>query len=396
MRGAPLKRIALVVAGQSPPSAEVDDFTGEGLPFLQGNAEFGYRSPAPKNRCDLAGKRARRGDLLVSVRAPVGALNWADREYGIGRGLAAVRPLPGLDSTFCWWWLHAATADLRAEATGSTYEAVTAEDIGALQVPAWALPEQRAIAYFLDTETARIDALITKKRRMIDLVHEWRWTSFLARVRAAGAPKAPLRRALRFITDGPFGSAFTSNEYTTEGLSVIRLGNIGFAEFRNADMAYLPSERLPEFNRYRVRVGDLLFAGLGDDRNHAGRACVAPDLGEAIVKGKCFCGRLDLARAVPDYVAMFFSSPAGAEQVALEARGSTRSMINLEIIKSIALPMPRVSVQQSIVERTRREWQTVERLRDDLATQIALLQEHRQALLTAAVTGELAVPGVAA
>lgn len=255
---------------------------------------------------------------------------------------------------------------------------------------------QRVIADFLDTETTRIDALITKKRRMIDLGEERRWVAFLARVEGSDAPMVPFRRGLRFITDGPFGSAFTSDEYTADGIAVIRLGNIGFAKFRGDELAHLRADRMSEFHRYRVREGDVLFAGLGDERNHAGRACVAPDLGPAIVKGKCFCARVEPERADPEFVSLYFSSPAGAELLAVEARGSTRSMINLEIVKSVALPLPSLEAQRTIAARTRQEWGDLDALQQRLTAQIELLQEHRQALITAAVTGDLEVPGVAA
>ena len=101
-----LKYAAEILAGQSPPSERVEPL-GSDLPFLQGNAEFGQRSPTARFQCRTAPKRCRPGDILISVRAPVGAMNWADRAYGIGRGLMAVRPLPGTDVRFLWWLIDA-------------------------------------------------------------------------------------------------------------------------------------------------------------------------------------------------------------------------------------------------------------------------------------------------
>src|SRR5690554_6923542 len=79
-----LRFIASLDAGQSPPSDEVLDGV-DGLPFLQGNADFGVISPLPRYSCQTAPKQALSGDILFSVRAPVGAMNVADRSYGIGR-----------------------------------------------------------------------------------------------------------------------------------------------------------------------------------------------------------------------------------------------------------------------------------------------------------------------
>src|ERR1700676_900166 len=99
-----LKDVARIDAGQSPPSSDVRDIS-HGLPFLQGNAEFGNRHPFPRYECASPPKQAQIGDILLSVRAPVGALNVTDRPYGIGRGLASIRAR-GSDSQFVWWWFH--------------------------------------------------------------------------------------------------------------------------------------------------------------------------------------------------------------------------------------------------------------------------------------------------
>jgi len=81
--------IADVIAGQSPPSETYND-KQQGMPFLQGNADFSYHFPTPILWCSAPAKTARKGDTLISVRAPVGEVNRADQEYAIGRGLAAI------------------------------------------------------------------------------------------------------------------------------------------------------------------------------------------------------------------------------------------------------------------------------------------------------------------
>ena len=161
-RLARLKYIARVTMGQSPPSRDYNT-QGHGLPFLQGNAEFGAEHPTPRLYCPTATRQAAPGDLLLSVRAPVGALNIADQRYGIGRGLCAIRPHPDvLDRRYAWYMLQAAGAALRAVATGSTFEAVSVEQVRGLHCPLPPLEEQHAIAARLDDQVARLDRLITR------------------------------------------------------------------------------------------------------------------------------------------------------------------------------------------------------------------------------------------
>ena len=169
-----LKYLARTNMGQSP-SSEDYNIDGDGIPFLQGNADFGEEHPAPRIYCTAAKKTALPGDILISVRAPVGALNVADQEYGIGRGLCAISPYKALlASRYTRYMLEVVRTELDTVATGSTYDAVAVDEVGDAWCLCPSLEEQRAIAAFLDRETTRLDALIAKKQRLIELLQEKR------------------------------------------------------------------------------------------------------------------------------------------------------------------------------------------------------------------------------
>ncbi len=84
-----LKFASTVNMGQSPSSEECNK-DSQGIPFLQGNAEFGAISPQPVQYCLNPPKVSAKNSILLSVRAPVGAINLADQDYGIGRGLCGI------------------------------------------------------------------------------------------------------------------------------------------------------------------------------------------------------------------------------------------------------------------------------------------------------------------
>ena len=168
-----LKHAATIIAGQSPPSEIVSEYL-DAFPFLQGNAEFGYLHPTPLLACETPPKRAKVGDLLLSVRAPVGALNIADREYGIGRGLCAVRTQLGLDRLFTYYALGVSTPELLRLSTGSTYDAVTVGIVGGLSIPLPPLAEQRAIVRYLDHVDQRVQRYVSARERLIALLEEER------------------------------------------------------------------------------------------------------------------------------------------------------------------------------------------------------------------------------
>ena len=95
-----MKRVSFIevcdlTMGQSPRSDSYNN-EGRGLPFYQGNADFGKKTPVARVWCDAPKKRAYAGDILLSVRAPIGAINVTTEECCIGRGLAALKPHGGM------------------------------------------------------------------------------------------------------------------------------------------------------------------------------------------------------------------------------------------------------------------------------------------------------------
>ncbi len=169
-----LKYVANLNMGQSPPSEEYNS-DQVGTPFLQGNAEFGLHHPTPKIYCPTARKYADPGDILLSVRAPVGAINIANQEYGIGRGLCAIRPRTNqLEQRYAKYLLEVVRAELHTVATGSTYDAVTVDEVSNLTCVVPPVSEQAQIANFLDSKTEQIDELIATEQRKIELLKEYR------------------------------------------------------------------------------------------------------------------------------------------------------------------------------------------------------------------------------
>ncbi len=337
------------------------------------------------------------GEVLFGKLRPYLAKTWlADRPVFASTELLCLRPRAQVDGRWLAYLVASGPVVEWAVATsdGTKMPRTSWEKLAEYRIEIPPLTRQRAIADYLDRETARIDALIEKKRQMIELVEMRFWTALVDAILQLDAPLTPIRRVLTFLTDGPFGSAFTSQDYSEGGAAVVRLGNLGFAEYKPFEQAFIPQSLYWSFQRHRVLPGDLLIAGLGDPSNHPGRACVAPDLGPAIVKGKCFCARVDVRRASTDYLALLLSSPYGAQAVGASGRGSTRTMINLEIIKETPLPLPAVSDQERIVQAANRHRRRTRSLVVVLTDQISRLGEHRQALITAAVTGELEVPEV--
>lgn len=152
-----LSEIAHITLGQSPPSASYNT-AGLGLPFFQGKAEFGDLYPDVRKYTTAGTKFAEPGDILLSVRAPVGPTNLAPTRCAIGRGLAAVRAGDAVDARYLLWALRALEDRLAAMGAGSTFAAVTAKQVRELQVPLAPRAEQTRIVEILEDHLSRLDA----------------------------------------------------------------------------------------------------------------------------------------------------------------------------------------------------------------------------------------------
>lgn len=155
--------IASITMGQSPPSSTVSD-DGDGLPFIQGNAEFGARYPKPRQFAADCPKVVEGGDILLSVRAPVGEVNVAPERLCIGRGLAGLRPTDG-DHDFLYYALGGLAQVFARLSQGSTFDAINSKDLRSISLTVPSLDEQRRIAEVLrsvDEAIAATDAVISQ------------------------------------------------------------------------------------------------------------------------------------------------------------------------------------------------------------------------------------------
>lgn len=153
-----------VVMGQSPPGRSYNT-SGDGLPFFQGKADFCEMYPKVRMYCNQPARVAEEGDILMSVRAPVGPTNLAKEKCCIGRGLAALRTGTKLDTRFLLYFLRHHEPRLASQGQGSTFDAINREDLEEIEVPLPGLSEQRRIAGRLE----QADRLRRTRRYALEL-----------------------------------------------------------------------------------------------------------------------------------------------------------------------------------------------------------------------------------
>lgn len=148
--------VSKIIMGQSPSSTTYND-ENIGMPFLQGCADFGDIYPKVSVFCKEPLKVAPENSILMSVRAPVGALNRANVDYIIGRGLCSI--IPNVDKDFLYYYLLQNRNKLEVKAQGSTFLAINSSEINNFEISfPESLSEQRRIASILSSADKVIDS----------------------------------------------------------------------------------------------------------------------------------------------------------------------------------------------------------------------------------------------
>jgi type I restriction enzyme S subunit len=248
--------------------------------------------------------------------------------------------------------------------------------------------QQRAIADYLDTETTRIDALITKKRRMIEVLDERRQSVVSAAIWGSHGRVRLKHLGIRPTSGNRDHGSFVEDE---QGVPCLRGLNVKAAKVNRDALLRISRESHAAQPATQLRSGDLIVVRSGA----AGAAAVVPEDLDG-----CNCVDLVVLRQSPNVVPRFLeyviNSREAQEQVTQGSTGAILTHFNAVDAAELWVPNLDPQEQASVVAHLDGVDTQVSGASERLSRQINLLAEHRQALITAAVTGELSVPGVAA
>ena len=127
-----LSQISAITMGQSPKSSAYNS-DGVGLPFLQGRTTFGDKYPYFDTWTTEWNKEAKQGDILFTVRAPVGDLNIATTTIAIGRGIAAIHPIR-VETTYLFYLLQANRRNFLSSSAGTIFDSINKDALESIQI----------------------------------------------------------------------------------------------------------------------------------------------------------------------------------------------------------------------------------------------------------------------
>jgi type I restriction enzyme S subunit len=254
-----LADIAEVRAGQSPPGPTISE-AKSGVPFFQGAKDFGPRYPRVRTYTTAPARLAQPGDILLSVRAPIGRVNRSQTECAIGRGLVALRGLFGKVCTdYLEYWLRFYEPRWHQhESAGSVFANLSTADLRRLEIPLPPLSEQRAIAEVLGALDDKIEA----NRRVRQILMELLDLSYIASVEACAEQSVPMGELVELGLGGVWGS---DEPQSPDDIRVNCLRGIDLANVANGVRPLPPVRWLSrtQFEKREYTEGEIWVEGSG-------------------------------------------------------------------------------------------------------------------------------------
>jgi type I restriction enzyme S subunit len=358
----PLSESAEIIPGNSPPSSTYNG-DGNGLPFFQGNSNFGHFHPEVDTWCSEPRKEAQPNDVLISIRAPVGDLNIANTRSCIGRGLAAIRP-KSLNGLYLHYNLGKRKIWLSRLATGSTFKAINKSDLQLLDIPVPPLSEQRKIATVLYT----VDQAIEKTEEVVKQANR-------------------LKRACthEFYSQGYYDHqewqqvdmqdayVMTRTDELPAMWDIEKSGNISEVktghtpstsvdEYWDGDISWVDIHDLTQLEGTVIHTTDDSITEEGLNNSGAKLLpegtlvlCRTGAIGETAILGKEMATdqdqvtfECDESRVLPRYLMYLFEY--ATPQLERLSAGSTHNKVQLHFFSDLEIPLPEIDEQRKIVE----------------------------------------------
>ncbi len=437
-----LNNLCEVILGQSPPSSTYNE-QGIGLPFYQGKLEFGDMHPTPRKWCTAPKKIAQTGDVLISVRAPVGPTNICPEKSVIGRGLAAVRGLGGIEPRFVLYALRAFESDLAGKGTGSTFAAISGDQLKQFPVPLPPLPEQHRIVakieeLFSDLDAGvealkKVKAELKRYRQAVvkaavegKLTEEWRRgrgdsetggrgdagtgrqgegsvADLLERIRAERAKNAKGKKLppidtsvlpklpegwewtrLGHIAEMCLGKMLDKNKNKGEYQSYLRNINVRWGAFDLSDLSQMKFEE-DEERRYGLVPGDLVVCEGGEP----GRAAVWSGAPGMKIQKALHRVRFLENTVVPEFLRYYLEYSAQNGILIKYFTGTTIKHLTGIRLAELMFPLPSYTEQHQIVSEVEQRLSVADEVEKTVEAGLKEAERLRQSILKKAFEGKL-------
>jgi type I restriction enzyme S subunit len=357
----------------------------------------------------VASKKLRifsQGTLLYSIFASLGTITTLGTAATVNQAILAIAPRSScLDQKYLCWWLEALRPRLLMLASSSTQANLNTEKVRNLPVANPQQSEQRAIAEFLDRETAKIDGLIARKERLIKLLEEKRAALITHAVTRGLNPDASLRdsgigwlgqvpRHWDFLKAKHICTAIVDcknrtpeyiegGDYYVVRTTDVKNGQLLFSQCLRTDLT-----NFKEWTRRGApRKGDVLFTREAP----AGEAAIFDGATDVCLGQRMMYFRTDPKTLDSRFLLFYIYGDAAKGYISCASGGSTVTHLRLGQVYDFPVIYPPIEEQRAIADYLEGEIEQFDRITAEVIVGIGKLQEYRAALITAAVTGKIDV-----
>ncbi|NOI35177.1 hypothetical protein F0250_14585 [Vibrio cyclitrophicus] len=318
-----------------------------GVPLIAGAADYGDVFPRPKKATLEPTKLCKKGDIIICVRATIGDLNWADKEYCLGRGVAGLRVHDEkLDSKYLWYFIASIEDELYRNSTGSTFPQINKKVIESLEIPLPPLETQKQIAAVLE----EADQLRKDCQQMEQELNSLAQSVFIDMfgdpvTNPKGWETVPCKTLCEKITVGVVVQP--ASYYIDSGVPALRSLNVRENKLSEDKMMYFSKEaHTKQLAKSQIFEGDVLIVRSGQP----GRAAV-------VTKKFDNCNCIDVLIARPDasvlesqYLSFFLNSEGGRKLVLKEERGQVQKHLNVKVLNEALIPYPPIEKQRQFID----------------------------------------------
>lgn len=343
-----LKDIATITMGQSPESSSYNE-ERNGIPFYQGNADFGELYPTVRVWCNNPKKTAKENDILISVRAPIGALNYATEKCCIGRGLAAITIENDFERNYVFHLLKAQKNKLNNKGTGSTFKAIGKSVLEEIQVPVISIEQQEISMKLMDT----IEQIVRHRKqelKSLDTLIKSRFTEMFGDPveNPKGYYVATLQELINngfimYHLDGNHGGDYPrSEEFVDSGVPYISANCIVNDEIDFSKAKFLTPERAGKLRKGIAQDDDVLFA----HNATVGPTVVLHTDEEKVILGTSLTAyRCNKEEIMPNYLKAYMLSDGFVRQYSGDMKQTTRNQVPITAQKKYLFLIPPIEEQ---------------------------------------------------
>ena len=384
MKLSKLKDCCAIIAGQSPESKYYNQ-EGDGLPFFQGKADFGELYPTLRVYCKQPIRIAEKDDILLSVRAPVGATNLSPCKVCIGRGLTAIRPSQELSAKYLLYFLRYFEVHLQRMGTGTTFKAITQKIVKNIEVPVPPLAEQERIVARIEELFSELDAgveTLKKTKAQLDVYRQAVYSSYFDSI-----------HDMHLITDFfSISSGLTKNsKRNTYSLTMpyLRVANVYYnrLDLREIKSIGVKESEVPD---KLLQKGDLLFVEGNGSKDQIGRVAIWDGSIENCLHQNHLIKGRPLDNMLSHYALYFLLSKYGRKQI-LQAASSTSGLYTLSTGKISNLMIPYCSLKQQkiIIEEIESRLSVCDSIEQTINAALEQANALRHSILKEAFEGNL-------